>query len=172
MTNNNSIYTHIAGRFTLPQFQMFGFVLILWGGYLLYTSNFLGFIALAVGLGLFFMVVGIQIDFDKKLHREFFGLFGIKFGKWRVMHAIDYVTVFIEHYAQRGSVASIDNTRQFRKVKISLIVTKTEKYDAGYFNDKWKAMEAGKMIARKLNIKLLDYTGKEPKWINLDNDDF
>lgn len=172
MTDNNNIYTHIAGRFTLPQFQMFGFVLILWGGYLLYTSNLFGLIALVVGLGLFFTVVGIQISFNKKLHREFVGLFGIKFGRWRAMPEIEYVTVFIEHYAQRGSVVSIDNTRQFRKVKISLIVSKTERYDAGYFNDKQKAIEAGKLIARKLNIKLLDYTGKEPKWINLDKDDF
>ena len=172
MTNDNNIYTHIAGRFTLPQFQMLGFVLILWGGYLLYTSNLLGLIALAIGLGLFFSVVGIQIDFNRKLRREFFGLFGIKFGRWHSLPEIEYVTVFIEHYAQRGSVVSIDSVRQFRKVKVSLIVTKTEKYDAGYFNDKWKAMEAGKLIARNLNIKLLDYTGKEPKWINFESDDF
>ena len=162
-----NIYTHIAGRLALPQFHMFGFILILLGGYLLYIMNLFGLIALVVGLGLFFSVIGIQIDFNNNIRREFFGIFGYKIGKWHSLPKIDYVTIFIEHLSQRGSVASIDSVRQFSKIKVSLIVSKYEKYDAGIFNDKWKAMDAGKLVAKNLNIKLLDYTGKEPKWIEV-----
>ena len=166
MTESN-IYTHTAGRFALPQFQMFGFVLILLGGYLLFLANWFGVVALLVGAALFFAVKGIQIDFEKKLHREFIGLLNFKIGKWEKLPFIDYVTVFIENYAQRGSVVSIDSMHKYSKVKVSLIVSKTIKYDGGYFNNKEKAFETGKLIARRLNTKLLDYTGKDPKWIDL-----
>lgn len=168
---NQNIYTHTAGRFSLPQYQMFGFVLILLGGYLLFILNWFGLIAIVVGVALFFAIVGIQIDFEKKLRREFLGLFGYKIGKWTSLPEIEYVTIFIENYAQRGSVVTIDSMNRFSKVKVSLIVSKTIKYDGGFFDSKEKALEAGKMIARNLNTKLLDYTTKEPKWISLNNTD-
>ncbi len=146
---------------------MFGFVLIVLGGYFISVTNWFGLIALVVGLVLFFATVGIEIDFEKKLHREFFGLAGYKFGKWTRLPEIEYVTVFIEHYAQRGSMVSIDNVNRYSKVKVSLITSQTERYDAGFFNSEEKAMEAGKLIAKKLKTKLLDYTDREPKWVDL-----
>ena len=148
---------------------MFGFVLIILGAYLIFITNWFGLIALAVGFALFFATVGIQIDFNKNLRREFFGLAGYKVGKWESLPEIDYVTIFHEHYAQRGSVVTIDSTNKFSKVKVSLIVSQTERYDGGFFNSKDEAMETGKMIAKKLNTKLLDYTTREPEWVELDD---
>ena len=165
MTDSN-IYTFSAGRLSLPQFQMFGLVLILIGSYLTYAISWFGIIAILIGLILFLASVGIQIDFDKRSHREFYGIFGFKFGKWKEMPTIEYVTVFIEQYAQRGSMLTIDSTHKFSKVKISLIASRTQRYDGGYFNSKEKAMEAGMFIAKKLNLELLDYTGREPIWID------
>lgn len=164
------MYTHTAGRLSLPQFQMFGFVLILLGGYFLFLANWFGIVAILFGAALFFAVKGIQIDFEKKLHREFIGLLNFKAGKWEILPDIDYVTIFIENYAQRGSVASIDSAHKYSKVKVSLIVSKTIKYDGGYFDNKEKAFETGKLIARRLDTKLLDYTGKNPEWIDLKAD--
>lgn len=165
------IYSHTAGRFSMPQFQMFGFLLLPLGVYFLIISNWIGIIAIVVGFALFFAKEGVQIDFEKKLQREFIGLLGFKVGKWVLLPEIDYVTVFIENYSQRGSVASIDSNHKSSKVKVSLIISKTEKYDGGFFNSKEKAMEAGKLIARSLNTKLLDYTAKEPNWIDINSDD-
>ena len=151
---------------SLPQFQVFGFILIVLGGYLLVTANWLGLIPLVVGLVLFLSTVGIQIDFSQPAHREYYGIFGFKFGKWKELPPVEYVTVFIEQYAQRGSLLTIDNINKFSKVKVSLIVSRTIRFDGGYFNSKEKAIQAGLLIAKKLKVELLDYTGKEPEWID------
>ena len=165
--SDSDLYTHTAGRLSLPQFQMFGFVLIIIGIYLLVISNWYGLALIALGVVLFFTVIGIQIDFDKKLHREFVGLSRFKFGKWTTLPEIEYVTFFVENYAQRGSVVTIDSKHKTTKVKVSLIGPGTIKLDGGFFNTKEQALEAGKTIARKLHTKLLDYTEREPKWIDL-----
>jgi hypothetical protein len=39
-------------------------------------------------------------------------------------------------------------------------------FDGGGFNDKPEAINVAKNIAAKLNTKLLDYTEREPKWID------
>lgn len=161
------IYTSKARRLTLPQFQMFGFVLMALGGYMLYQSNWFGFAALFVGFSLYFLQGGIQIDFEKRLHREYFGLLNFRFGKWTPIPELEYVTLFVANYVQRGSVASIDNNFKDSKINISLIVSNAVKFEGGSFISKEKALETGKMFARSLNTKLLDYTDREPKWVEL-----
>jgi len=146
---------------------MFGFVLIALGGYLVYRSNWFGFITLFVGFALYFMMGGIQMDLEKRLHREYVGLLNLKFGKWTKIPELEYVTLFVENYVQRGSVASIDSSFKDSKIKLKLIVNKEIIFNAGSFKSKEKALETGKLIAKKLNTKLLDYTEKEPKWIDL-----
>lgn len=163
------IYTHTIGRFSLPQFQMFGFILFILGIYLLIISNWFGVVALLVGYTLYFTVQGIQIDFDRNFYREFIGLLNFKYGKWIKLPHVDYVTVYIENYSQRGSVASIDNANKFSKVKINLIVKKDQKLDAGFFNDKEEALKAALVLAKGLKTKLLDYTEKEPRWVVLES---
>lgn len=161
------IYTSKARRLTLPHFQMLGFVLMAIGGYMLYHSNWFGFATIVVGFALYFLQGGIQIDFEKRLHREYFGLINLKFGKWVPIPELEYVTLFVANYVQRGSVASIDSNFKDSKINISLIVSSAEKFDGGSFVSKEKALETGKMFANSLNTKLLDYTEREPKWVEL-----
>jgi len=113
------------------------------------------------------MMGGIQMDLEKRLHREYVGLLNLKFGKWTKIPELEYVTLFVENYVQRGSVASIDSSFKDSKIKLKLIVNKEIIFNAGSFKSKEKALETGKLIAKKLNTKLLDYTEKEPKWIDL-----
>jgi len=163
----NSIYTVSYGNFSLPQFQMFGVIIFIFGLYMLYAMNFFFLLLLPVGLALSIAKVGIQIHLENKIHREYLNVFGFLFGKWKPLPAIEYITVFIEHYAQRGSVASIDNENQFEKVKVSLIVSDAIRLDGGLFETKEKGMEAGKILAKQLKTKLLDYTSHEPGWVEL-----
>jgi hypothetical protein len=146
---------------------MFGFVLVVIGGYLVFKSNWLGLIAVVVGLPMLFAVVGIQIDLDQKLYREFYGLLNFRFGKWQQLPPIDYITIYVERYGQRGSVASIDNVSKYSKVKVSLIAEKNIRYDAGFFDTKEKALRIAIFLAKTLNTKLLDYTTRDPRWIKL-----
>jgi hypothetical protein len=52
-------------------------------------------------------------------------------------------------------------------VKISLIASPTQRFDAGLYDDKELALENGEKIALALKTKLLDYTDREPKWVEL-----
>jgi hypothetical protein len=163
----NNIYTKQSGRFALPQFQMLGVVLLIWGIYLAWQLNPFSILALAGGAALATAAVGIQIDFNQKAHREYIAIFGRKFGKWVKLPAIEYVTVFVEHYTQEKGMVSITSEDSFTKIKISLIASKTQRFDAGLFNDKQAALENGKTIARALKTKLLNYTDREPEWVAL-----
>lgn len=163
----NPIYTKQAGRFALPQFQMLGVVLIVWGAYLAWQLNPFAILVLVGGASLATAVAGVQVDLKERLHREYMAIFGYKFGEWKQLPPIEYVTVFIEHYAQEKAVASIGGEDKFHKIKISLICNKTKRFDAGLFDDKELAINTSKNLARSLNCKLLDYTGREPKWIDL-----
>ena len=107
------------------------------------------------------------IDFEKRLYREYFGLLNFRFGKWVLIPELEYITLYVANYVQRGSVASIDNKFKDSKINISLIISKAEKFDGGSFTNKEKTLETGKIFAHQLKTKLLDYTNKEPKWIDL-----
>ena len=161
----NHIYTKQSGRFALPQFQMLGVVLLIWGAYLAWQLNLFSILALVGGAALATAVIGIQIDLKDKLHREYVAIFGYKVGKWKKLPAIEYVTVFVEHYTQEKGMVSITSEDSFTKVKVSLIESKTQRFDAGLFDDKQLALENGEKIARALKTKLLDYTDREPKWM-------
>ncbi len=163
----NHIYTKQSGRFALPQFQMLGVLLIIWGAYLAWQLSLFSILALVAGAALATAVTGIQIDLKNKLHREYVAIFGYKFGKWKMIPAIEYVTVFVELYSQQKGMVSITSEDTFAKIKISLIASKTQRFDAGLFDDKMLAMKKGAEIARALNTKLLDYTDREPKWVEL-----
>ena len=163
----DEIYTASYGNFSLPQFQMLGVVIFIFGLYMLYELNYFFLLLLPVGLALSFTKVGVQIDFKKRGHREYVNVLGFLFGKWKTIPELEYVTVFVEHYSQRGSVATIDSENRFEKFKVSLIITEPERIEAGLFDTKEKGMEAGKLLARQLKTKLLDFTTHEPGWVEL-----
>ncbi len=144
---------------------MIGLVLAVLSIYWIYFGYWFGLILLPVGLILPFVHAGIQIDFRKHTYREFIGLMHFRYGKWNKLPPVEYVTIFIERYAQRGSVASIDNVSRFNKVKVSLIISKEERWVGGLFDSYEKALKAGTIIAKGLNTRLLDYTSREPRWI-------
>ena len=163
----NHIYTKQSGRFALPQFQMLGVLFIIWGGYLAWQLSLFSIPLLVGGTAMATALMGIQINFKEKEHREYIAIFGYKSGNWKKLPSIEYVTVFIEHYVQEKWVISIRGADSFAKVKISLIASKIQRFDAGLFDDKQLAMKNGEIIARALNTKLLDYTDREPKWVEL-----
>ena len=163
----NHIYTKQSGRFALPQFQMLGIVLLVWGGYLAWTLSPFSILVLVGGTALATAVAGFQIDLNEKTRREYVAIFTYKFGKWNKLPPIEYVTVFVEHYTQQKGMVSITSEDSFTKIKISLIAGKTLRFDAGLFDDKQLALESGERIARALNSKLLDYTDREPKWVEM-----
>ncbi len=163
----NNIYTKQSGRFALPQFQMLGIVLFIIGIGFIFRLNPWSALLIFVGVTLATMTTGVQIDFEKKMHRDYIRILGFKHGKWVNIPTLDYVTVFVEAYSQNMGVASISATDTFKDFKIGLIVSKTQHFDAGGYVNKVEAFKAAENIAKKLDARLLDYTSRDPEWINV-----
>ena len=163
----NTIYTKQSGRFAMPQFQMLGVILFIIGIIYAFQLNPWSIILLFVGVALATMTTGVQIDFEKRKHRDYFLMLGFKHGKWTDIPTLGYVSIFVEQYSQNMWVASIGATDKFKDFKIGLIVSKTLHFNAGGYNNKVEAFKAAEDIAKKLDTKLLDYTSKEPKWVDI-----
>jgi len=161
----SQIYTKQAGRFAFPQFQMLGVLLLFIGIALVYRLNPWSILVLVVGVSMSTLSTGVQIDFKRKMHRDYIRILGIKFGKWVIISAVDYVTVFVESYSQNMGAASIHASDNFSDFKINLVVSETQHFDAGGFTKKSEAFEKAKIISNKFGVRLLDYTFKEPKWM-------
>lgn len=159
------IYTKQSGRFVLPQFQILGVILLIVGIALAYQLNPWSILILLIGTPLSSLATGVQINFRKKIYRTYIRILGFKYGKWVTIPAIDYVTVFVGHYSQDMGVASISKTDNYSDFKINLIVSKTQRFDAGGFAKKSEAFEKAKFISNKFGVRLLDFSSGEPKWI-------
>ncbi len=149
------------------QFVFVGYLLTLLGIYLLYTLNFLGLLAIAGGLFFSFSSTGVEIRFSDNKFREYFGILNFKFGEWRKLPKIEYVTMYVDRSIQQMNVASISTVQANSDVKINLVVTKTELITIGAFKNKIEAMETGKHLAGKLNTRLLDYTSGKQVWLHV-----
>ena len=98
---------------------------------------------------------------------EYYGFLGLKFGKWKDIPGIEYVTVFIERSVQGKNVVSISSYHVEKNFKIDLIISKTESISAGQEKDRAAALKKGKEIAKALDTRLLDYTEKDSKWVEI-----
>jgi len=158
-------YTWNAGRFALPQFQMLGILLIIYGGYLVYQLSIVSIFILLFGFTLAFLAFGNQINFTTRSYRSYLSVLGVKAGKWRKLPTIKYVNIYPEHLSQDAWVGSIGSTYKYKKIKVGLVVNKRKHFDVGLFESKDEAMKIAKMVAGLLETKLLDYTSKEPRWV-------
>jgi len=71
-----------------------GYFLTALGLFILVFLNFIaGFIFLILGLNIAFATSGIQIDPNKRLLRSYYGLFGLRFGKWESLDDYKYLSV-------------------------------------------------------------------------------
>ena len=150
------------------QFVFAGYILVLFGVYLLVRYNLLGLLAIGGGLFISFSRTGIMIAFERKEYREYLGLFRLKMGKWKPLPEIQYVTVFVDKEVQEVHMASMSSTQAPNDYRINLIVSKTSRIGIGLFKDKAKAMMTGASLATRLHCKLLDYTSGKPVWVGPD----
>jgi hypothetical protein len=149
------------------QFAILGYLLIGFGIYFLIRNDWVGFIMIPVGMVFSFLIINQKFDLENKKYIEYYGFLGLKFGKWKGIPGIDYVTVFLERSVQGKNLVSISSYHVEKNFKIDLIISKTERIDAGRKKDRDTALERGKELAGALDKKLLDYTSGEPVWVEL-----
>ena len=134
---------------------------------MVYQLNVWSVFILLFGIALATLGYGNQINFTTQSYRSFLSVLGFKTGKWKKLPAIKYVNLYPEHSSQHAWVASIGATYQFKSLKVGLVVNKREHFDVGLFTDKEEAVKVAKMVATELKTKLLDYTSKKPRWVDI-----
>ena len=157
----------MKNNFFPPQFVILGYLLIGFGIYFLIRNDWVGFIMIPVGMAFSFLIINQKLDLENKKYREYYGFLGLKFGKWKDIPGIEYVTVFIERSVQGKNVVSISSYHVEKNFKIDLIISKTESISAGQEKDRAAALKKGKKIAKALDTRLLDYTEKDSKWVEI-----
>ena len=171
----NNIFTKRTGYYAWPQFRILGILAIIYGVYKLYLIGFslYGFEILLIIAGILanLMTKGIQVDFTRKIYREYTDVVGLKYGNWIKLPNINYVSVFNQQIIRQGGMQSLSYQDKHKVMIVKLVATEDDYYDIASFDDKIAAMELGKLCAQKIDCKLLDYTNPEPQWIDLINDE-
>ena len=152
----NKIYTHKSPFFALFQFKMLGYLLLVIGIYNSLSTDY-GYIFISLpGLLLASLSDGIQIDFEKKLSREYISVVWIKFGKWNLIPDTDYVTVYIQNLSQGMNMVSITSNNPSASYKISIIGKDESQTDAGTYKSKDAALKIAEQISKKFNVECIN----------------
>ena len=147
------------------QFVILGYLLIGIGIYFLIIYNWIGIIMIPTGLIFSFLNINLDLDTKNRKIREYFGFLGMKFGKWKDIPDLEYITVYRERMIQGKNVVSISSHHSEESYKVDLIIRRNKKIHVGNFVKKEKAIEKGLELARDFNCKLLDYTSGKAVWI-------
>ena len=90
----NKIIDNKLEKFFPTAMSFVGYFLTALGLFILVNSGFIaGSIFLILGLNIAFATSGIQIDPKKRLLRSYYGLFGLRFGKWKSLDDYKYLSV-------------------------------------------------------------------------------
>jgi hypothetical protein len=157
---------------TISNFNKKPLIIIITG----YLLSCLGIIMLAMG-GLFVAAIligiginllhleGCEINLDNNTFRKAKSLFGYKFGKWNPLPKIEYISVFKTKENKRINGVSSTTVVSENIVLVNLFYLGNKNITAYKSIDKEEAFKVAKKLALKLNIKILDVTEREQKWI-------
>jgi hypothetical protein len=148
-----------------PQFVYLSYLLIAFSLYSSWENSPYNLFILLPATVIIFSFVGNQINIEGRLYRSFFSVVGLKFGKWENLSDLEYLTIYPEKQSQTMSVSSISRGSESLHFNLDLVFAEQEKKNIGTFESKEKALEKGKLLAQNLNVKLLDASEREQKWI-------
>ena len=145
-----------------------GYFLIFLGLLFLYFQSYgfrislflVGLTFLFIGINISFAKSGIQIDPDEKKYREYYGLFGLRYGKWKALDKFKYLTIL--HNRETVSTYSRSN----RSIDISdlwfdiclLNENHRQKLIVMRFKSKDKAIEKIKNLSALLGFDVVKYS--------------
>ncbi len=154
-----------------PRFSTASFlVLLISTAFWANASYTVGILLSILTVGLLFLTSGFIIDKKNKRIKIFTYFFGVRFGKWRVLPELKYVSVLRVRLKKKTYSAS---SRQFEQItsgsytyRISLVLEdKREKPLRLTSTNKEKAIEEGLKLGEYLNLNILDSTTIDRKWI-------
>ncbi|MGH1386500.1 hypothetical protein [Kordia sp.] len=143
---------------------LLGMVALACGIVLLITGFLYGFIL--CGLSFFYLYTdGSEIDFEANKYRTFTEVFGIRYGKWKELPEIDYVSVFSTTESVMVRSRSAEARVRSNVIIVNLFYNGNHRIKAYTAKKKEKAFQIAKQIAEILKIDILDATEAESKWL-------
>lgn len=159
---NNTTLQHLRKVPTMK--LIFGVVLFCLGLIGAVTNNVFNLVLSGIGVFLI-QREGSQIDLASKQYREIRSIMGIIIGKWKNLPDIEYVSVFKTNENKRVQAMGASTKFSNQVYKLNLFYNRNRKIEAYITNDVQDAFENAKYIAQVLNIKILDATERESKWL-------
>ena len=144
--------------------RVFGICFFILGLLALLGGSLFGFII--CGLSVFFLYSdGSEIDLHSKSYRTYFSLFGFRYGKWKNLPEIEYVSVFstTETTTVRALSAETNVTNDI--IQLNLFYDRNKKITAYSTTNKEDAFEMARHISELLIVDILDATESESKWL-------
>ncbi len=162
-----SIYARKTERFFPEGLVLGGILMILIGAGALVIRPLLGIILLPAGLSIVFLHYGILIDFQQKMYKEYWGLLGLRFGKWKVLPPVAYISLTKSRFSQEMGLRGASSTVKGVLYKGNLRLHDEEKILVIQSAKKEKVLQTLKYLAAEMDLKLLDCTGSDHIWVEL-----
>jgi hypothetical protein len=168
-----NIFRSTLSEPSVPLYRFVGSLLFISGSVMIWLSyeyqswigGATGILFFIGGASLLLIREGIEINFKDRTYRNYSSVVNILIGQWKALPALDYITIYNEKLGMNSHVASLHYTLEEQKLKIALVYGNKQQIAVGRFHTKEKAFDVGKLLAIKLQSKLLDYTQKEPVWL-------
>lgn len=155
----------VGDFFSLP-IKSIGAVLGVMGIYALLIGSFMGLIILPITCFIIFAHNGFIINLETKKYREYWGFFGLKFGKWKTLPAIKRITITNDTIVMRNSSYNTGLSTYSNDTKTALNLRINEREFFRIARGKYKSiMDDAIFLSDELNLEILDATGKEKKII-------
>jgi hypothetical protein len=134
---------------------------------------YLEFIAAAVSLILAILVTfsyqGILIDTGSAQYLKYNRILWIRFGRWLPLSTPSYVTIVRINLSSQRTVPSPlalpDDKKNAKSYKVNLVVEGDERYIPICRGPLEKMTREALRLGKNLNIRVLDYSTHEKKWI-------
>lgn len=143
---------------------VFGVAFFFMGIAWLVTGNLFGMIFCGMSI-FFFNKDGSEIDFEINKYRTFIELFGLRFGNWKELPEMEYISVFSTTESAKVRALTAEATVTNDIIVLNLFYNGNHRIKAYSTTDKEDAFNVAKQIAGILKIDILDATEAESKWI-------
>ena len=161
------IYSQKTERF-FPAGLIFGGIIMIFigTGVLIFKSIF-GVVILLAGISIVFLHYGLLIDFEERKYKEYWGLLGLKFGKWTHLPPLDYISLTKSGFTQEIGLRAANTTLKGFLYKGNLRINEHERILVIQSRNKDKVLKHLMHLAKKLDLKLLDCTNPDHVWVEL-----
>jgi len=137
--------------------------------FLVYAEYIGATISLVLGVFLSFSYTGVKIDMVNKRYVKYDRFTKLRIGQWKALPNPSYVTLVRIKLSNVRNMASPMVTpepgKRSKSYKVNLVVEGDKRFIAICRGPKEKMTQEALKLGKKLDVRVLDYTSREKKWI-------